>query len=148
MRPLLRVAAHAVRGAGRPRRALHAARAALVPAVRRPPRRALSDVSMTFVDSDGERFPVAGAEGKTVLDVALDHDIDIEAACGGELACSTCHVILEQGLYDALEEPDEEETDMLDLAWGLEDTSRLCCQIKVTKELEGAVFVLPEDPDF
>ena len=59
--------------------------------------------------------------------------------CGGELACSTCHVILEQSLYDALEEPDEEETDMLDLAWGLEDTSRLCCQIKVSKELEGAV---------
>ena len=66
--------------------------------------------------------------------------------CGGELACSTCHVILEQGLFDSLDEPDEEEVDMLDLAWGLEDTSRLCCQLKVGPHLEGAVFTLPEDP--
>ena len=104
--------------------------------------------------------------GDTVLDSALAHDVEIEAACGGELACSTCHVILEQDLYDSLDEPDEEETDMLDLAWGLTDTrarrapvrpaprrkhplwrrSRLCCQIKVTEELDGATFELPEDP--
>ena len=139
------------------------------------PRR-LSTVNLTFVDFEGESFAVTGTEGETVLEAALAADIEIEAArvlprpsarararratdpprrrpkrpaprrCGGELACSTCHVILEQGLFDSLDEPDEEEVDMLDLAWGLEDTSRLCCQLKVGPHLEGAVFTLPEDP--
>ena len=96
---------------------------------------------------DGQTYAIEAQVGKTVLDAALDADVDIEAACGGELACSTCHVILEQALYDKLEPPDEEEEDMLDLAWGLEDTSRLCCQIKVSPQLKDATFVIPEDPD-
>ncbi len=105
-------------------------------------------IPIAFVDSrDGQTTTCEAEVGKTVLEAALDHDVDIEAACGGELACSTCHVILEQALYDKLEPPDEEEEDMLDLAWGLEDTSRLCCQIKVSPELRDATFVIPEDPD-
>ena len=96
---------------------------------------------------DGQTYAIEAEVGKTVLDAALDNEVDIEAACGGELACSTCHVILEQALYDKLEPPDEEEEDMLDLAWGLEDTSRLCCQIKVSPQLKDAKFVIPEDPD-
>jgi ferredoxin len=105
-------------------------------------------IPIAFVDSrDGQTTTCEAEVGKTVLEAALDHDVDIEAACGGELACSTCHVILEQALYDKLEPPDEEEEDMLDLAWGLEDTSRLCCQIKVSPELKDATFVIPEDPD-
>ena len=105
-------------------------------------------IPIAFVDSrDGQTYAIEAEVGKTVLDAALDHDVDIEAACGGELACSTCHVILEPALYDKLEPPDEEEEDMLDLAWGLEDTSRLCCQIKVSPQLKDAKFVIPEDPD-
>lgn len=129
------------------RRALASARTAGAAARAAPhaPRR-LSTVNLTFVDFEGESFAVTGTEGETVLEAALAADIEIEAACGGELACSTCHVILEQGLFDSLDEPDEEEVDMLDLAWGLEDTSRLCCQLKVGPHLEGAVFTLPEDP--
>jgi len=113
-------------------------------------RRSFADdiIPIAFVDSrDGQTYAVEAAVGKTVLDAALDNEVDIEAACGGELACSTCHVILEQALYDKLEPPDEEEEDMLDLAWGLEDTSRLCCQIKVSPQLKDATFVIPEDPD-
>jgi len=83
--------------------------------------------------------------GKTVLDVALDHDVDIEGACGGELACSTCHVILQPDVYEKIPSKKEEENDMLDLAWGLTNTSRLCCQIKVTADLYGAVFVVPDE---
>ena len=64
-------------------------------------------------------------------------------ACDHSLACSTCHVVLEQDVFDSLGEPDEEEMDMLDLAFGLQDTSRLGCQIKVTKELEGIKVTLP-----
>jgi ferredoxin len=93
----------------------------------------------------GERIMVRAPKGKTVLDAALDHNIDIEGACGGELACSTCHVILTKELYESLPKKTEEESDMLDLAWGLTDTSRLCCQIKVSKELEGAIFVVPDE---
>ena len=65
-------------------------------------------------------------------------------ACDGSLACSTCHVVvLSQEVYDALPEPEEEELDMLDLAFGLTDTSRLGCQIKLDKKLEGAVLEIP-----
>ena len=69
----------------------------------------------------------------------------ILGACGGELACSTCHVILPQRYYDKLGEKSEEEEDMLDLAWGVTDCSRLGCQIKLTKELEGMELVVPAE---
>ena len=59
------------------------------------------------------------------------------------LACSTCHLILTQDVFDSLEPPEEEEEDMLDLAFDLTDTSRLGCQITVTKELEGMVARIP-----
>ena len=91
------------------------------------------------------KINVKGEIGSSVLDVALDHNIDIEGACGGELACSTCHVILSPELYNKLPKKSEEEQDMLDLAWGLEPTSRLCCQIKVTEDLKDAVFKVPTE---
>ena len=76
-----------------------------------------------FIEEANEsRIEVDAPIGKTVLDVAIDNNIDIEGACGGELACSTCHVILSQDLFDQLPEKTEEEEDMLDLAWGLTDT--------------------------
>ena len=94
---------------------------------------------------DGDDIECTGSEGQSVLDVALEYDVDIEGACGGELACSTCHVVLSPELFAALPAPGEEELDMLDLAWGLTDTSRLCCQIKLNPEIEGAVFTVPEE---
>ena len=60
------------------------------------------------------------------------------------MACSTCHIILEQEFFDQLDAVDDEEMDMLDLAFGLQDTSRLGCQIKVTKALEGQKVTLPD----
>lgn len=79
---------------------------------------------MTFVEmKSGDKIVVDSAKiGKSVLDIALEHDIDIEGACGGEMACSTCHVILDEALYRKLPAKREEEQDMLDLAWGLTDT--------------------------
>lgn len=65
-------------------------------------------------------------------------------ACGGSCACSTCHVIIEDpGLYDQMPEPDDDENDMLDLAFGLTETSRLGCQVKMSRELDGLVVKLP-----
>eukprot|EP01135_Chromosphaera_perkinsii_P011562 Nk52_evm1s2449 gene=Nk52_evmTU1s2449 len=83
--------------------------------------------------------------GDTILDVALEHDIDIEGACDGTLACSTCHVIVKDDKYfDRLPEPEDEELDMLDLAIGVEARSRLGCQIVLDKGLDGITLVLPE----
>ena len=83
--------------------------------------------------------------GDHFLDIAHDNDIELEGACGGELACSTCHVILEQEYFDKLEEMDEEEEDMLDLALGLTDTSRLACQVCASAELDGMRLLVPEE---
>lgn len=95
--------------------------------------------------SDGEQVKVEAEEGKSILDVAHDNKIELEGACGGELACSTCHVILEKEYFDKLPQKTEEEEDMLDLALGLTDTSRLGCQIKLNKDLEGMNLRIPDE---
>jgi 2Fe-2S ferredoxin len=71
--------------------------------------------------------------GGSLCDALLDHGVEIEHACGKVGACTTCHCIVRQG-YDSLNEPDEDEEDMLDRAWGLEPTSRLSCQAIVDSE--------------
>jgi ferredoxin len=84
---------------------------------------------MTFVEEANQNeVAVEAKEGKSVLDIAIENNIDIEGACGGELACSTCHVILSQELFDKLPPKTEEEEDMLDLAWGLTDTYVILCR--------------------
>ena len=66
-------------------------------------------------------------------------------ACEGTLSCSTCHLILRKEDYDHLKPPNDEENDMLDLAFGLQPTSRLGCQINVESKMEGWVFVVPKE---
>ncbi|PWN29115.1 ferredoxin [Jaminaea rosea] len=101
-------------------------------------------IKVTFRDSKGADIKTVEAnEGDDLLSVAHEYDVDLEGACEGSIACSTCHVILEPDVYDSLEEPGDDENDMLDLAFGLTDTSRLGCQIKLTKEMDGMVASLP-----
>ena len=103
-------------------------------------------VSFKFIEKEtGDVIDVMSARGKKMVDVALDNDVNIEAACGGELACSTCHVVLDEALYDKLPEKSEEEDDMLDLAMGLTKTSRLSCQLEISDIMEGAEVVIPGD---
>lgn len=90
-------------------------------------------------------YQVEADIGENILDVAHDNDITMEGACGGECACSTCHVILSEKLFATLEEIDEEEEDMLDLAIGLTDTSRLGCQVTITEAFQDEIIHLPED---
>ncbi|MCE1690298.1 ISC system 2Fe-2S type ferredoxin, partial [Enterobacter hormaechei] len=71
--------------------------------------------------------------GTNILELAHEHHIEMESACGGVCACTTCHCIVRQG-FDSLEEADELEEDMLDKAWGLEAQSRLACQVIVGEE--------------
>ena len=99
---------------------------------------------MVFVEPNGERREVEAPLGLSVLEVARRHDIDIEGACEGSMACSTCHVIVEEGWFDRLEEASEDEEDILDLAFGLTKTSRLGCQIFITEELDGLTVALPD----
>jgi len=98
---------------------------------------------MTFIERDGTRREVDAPLGISLLEVARRYDIDIEGACEGSLACSTCHVIVDPDWYDLLTDASEDEEDMLDLAFNLTRTSRLGCQIIITEELDGLTVRLP-----
>ena len=98
---------------------------------------------MTFIERDGTGREVEAPLGLSVLEIAHRNKIDIEGACEGSLACSTCHVIVDSDWYDLLKEATEDEEDMLDLAFGLTQTSRLGCQIIMTEELDGLIVRLP-----
>ena len=101
------------------------------------------NVKIIFIEKD-ERKEFEVPVGTTVLEAAHNNDIDLEGACEGSLACSTCHVVLDQEHFNKLDEPSEDEEDMLDLAFGLTPTSRLGCQIVMTKELDGLTLVVPD----
>ncbi|HZH45342.1 MAG TPA: ferredoxin family 2Fe-2S iron-sulfur cluster binding protein [Roseococcus sp.] len=98
---------------------------------------------MTFIERDGTRRDVDAALGLSVLEVAHRHGVDIEGACEGSLACSTCHVVVDSAWFGKLAKPTEDEEDMLDLAFDLQETSRLGCQIIMTDALDGLVVKLP-----
>lgn len=117
---------------------------------------------VTFIDKEGDEHTFEVAAGDHLLDIAQANDLEMEGqysdvlhfdvklmiimlgACGGSCSCSTCHVIVEdEEMYDKLEEPQDDENDMLDLAFGLRETSRLGCQIVMSKELDGLRVRLP-----
>jgi ferredoxin len=93
--------------------------------------------------SDKKEVEVEAREGQHVLEIAHKYNVDLEGACDASLACSTCHVILEKELYDSLPGAKEEEEDLLDLAFGLTETSRLGCQTTITKKFEGTTLYVP-----
>lgn len=111
-----------------------------------PPLRSDNKVTVHFVNRDGEKITVKGSPGDSLLDVVINEDLDIDGfgACEGTLACSTCHVIFDEDVYKTLGRITDEEMDMLDLAYGLTDTSRLGCQICLTKALDGVMVKVPD----
>jgi 2Fe-2S ferredoxin len=100
---------------------------------------------LIFIEKDGNHRQVEAPIGLSVMEIAHKFDVEIEGACEGSLACATCHVIVDEAWYDKLEESSEDEEDMLDLAFGLQETSRLGCQIIMSEELDGLVVALPKD---
>ena len=92
---------------------------------------------------DSKEVEVQAEAGKSVLEIAHEYKVDLEGACDSALACSTCHVVFEEELFNKLPTAESEEEDLLDLAFGLTLTSRLGCQIKVNKEFEGTVVLVP-----
>ncbi len=102
----------------------------------------MDKIKIIFVENNKEKEVMASI-GLSILEVAHANSIDLEGACEGSLACATCHVILEEKVYKKLAVPTEEEEDMLDLAFGLTQTSRLGCQIILTEELDGIRVIIP-----
>lgn len=100
-------------------------------------------ITLHWVGKKGEEFSTDGIVGESILDAAHRHDVELEGACEGVCACSTCHVILEDPVFEKLEDPSEEEEDMLDQAFGLTPTSRLGCQVELTQVLDGIRIKLP-----
>lgn len=100
-------------------------------------------VAVVFVTTSGDKVTVDAPEGKRLLEVAQENGVDMEGACEGVMACSTCHVILSEADFERFPEPREEEDDLLDITFGARPTSRLACQLSITAKHEGAEFKLP-----
>lgn len=98
-----------------------------------------------YVEHSGKEHAIEVAEGMTVMEGAVKHNIPgIDADCGGACACATCHVYVAQDWYAKVGEPSGMEQSMLDFASDVEPTSRLSCQIKITAALDGLVVRLPK----
>ena len=100
-------------------------------------------VSVVFELSSGETTATQGRVGESLLRVAQRHGVPLEGACECSIACSTCHVILDEDHFDSLEYATEEEDDMLDMAFGLTETSRLGCQCVITADMDNTTVQLP-----
>ena len=94
---------------------------------------------ITIVEKSGPPRVCDFTAGETVLAVARRNDVDLEGACEGTMACSTCHVVIDKEWYAKLPRARVEENDMRDLASGVTRTSRLGCQVVLTDELDGLV---------
>ena len=102
-------------------------------------------ITVTFINADGESLEVQAVDGRSLLDVAQTAGQPLEGTCEGQMACSTCHVIIDKDWFDRLPRAVEDEEDMLDLASGARRTSRLSCQIILTPELDGLVVHVPAE---
>ncbi|MDA9657102.1 2Fe-2S iron-sulfur cluster-binding protein [Alphaproteobacteria bacterium] len=100
---------------------------------------------LIFVNSEGTEKFVEAENGLSVMEIARDNDLEIEGTCGGSISCCTCHVIIDKDWFSVVGGPNPDEEDMLDLAVGLQPTSRLSCQIEVTNELDGLRMTIPEE---
>jgi 2Fe-2S ferredoxin len=96
-----------------------------------------------FTLNDGSQKEVDAPNGISLLEVAHKNGVALEGACEGSLACSTCHVIVDEAFYKQLPKATDDEEDMLDLAFGLTHTSRLGCQIMINDSLDGLKVSLP-----
>lgn len=100
-------------------------------------------MQVRFVTAKGERVNVEAQAGDTLLAVAQAAGMPLEGTCEGQMACSTCHVLIGEEWFARLNEPSEEEEDLLDLAAGVSRTSRLSCQIELDETLDGIEVHIP-----
>jgi ferredoxin len=102
-------------------------------------------MTVTFLDPHGKRVEVACEAGDSLLRVGQATGLPLEGTCEGQMACSTCHVIVAAEWFDRLPPASEEEEDMLDFAAGARRTSRLSCQIELTAEMDGLTVSIPAE---
>lgn len=102
-------------------------------------------VNITFVTAKGEKIAAEGAPGQRLLEVGQNAGMPLEGTCEGQMACSTCHVVIAAEWFDRLVPAVDDEEDMLDLAAGVTRTSRLSCQIELTEALDGLVVNVPPE---
>ena len=102
-------------------------------------------MKVEFVTAGGERVSANAEPGDNLLRVAQAAGLPLEGTCEGQMACSTCHVIVAEEWFERLGDASEEEEDMLDLAAGVARTSRLSCQIDLTPELDGLEIRIPAE---
>jgi len=102
-------------------------------------------IKITYIEHDGTEHPVEAKPGCSIMQVAVDNDVPgIDADCGGQCSCATCHVIVHVDWFDKLPPLSEMEESMLDINPERTQTSRLSCQIQVESKLDGLVVSLPE----
>ena len=102
-------------------------------------------VRVRFIDCNGEVTEAEGEAGTSLLELGQASGMPLEGTCEGQMACSTCHVILAQEWFDKLKPASEDEEDMLDLAAGVTRTSRLSCQILLDEDIDGIEVRVPRD---
>lgn len=100
---------------------------------------------VSFIKRDGEEVTIEARSGSTIMEIGRDNGLGLEGTCGGSLSCATCHVVISPEWYEKTGTPDADEEDMLDLAFGLEPTSRLGCQITLDDSLDGLRLRVPDD---
>ncbi len=101
--------------------------------------------NLTFIEFDGTEHTVDLEEGKSLLQIAVDNGVPgVDGDCGGEGACGTCHVIVDENWMDKTGDISSEEEQMLDMTPEREATSRLCCQVKASEDLNGIRMRMPE----
>lgn len=101
-------------------------------------------INITFVGKNSAEVSVNAKIGETILELAQRNSIRLEGICEAIMACTTCHIILEPEVYDSLGMPRINEEDTLETAWGLTETSRLGCQVSITRDFHGRKIFLPE----
>ena len=100
---------------------------------------------ITYIDYQGNSKTIDVENGLTVMEGAVQNNIPgIDADCGGSMACSTCHVYVEDEWLNKLPKPEDGEIDMIDMAFDPKKNSRLSCQITVTDELDGLKVTTPK----
>ena len=101
--------------------------------------------TVKFIKTDGSEHELSADKGSTLMEIGRDNNMGLEGTCGGSLSCATCHVYFSDEDFARVGPPSDDETDMLELAFGLTPTSRLGCQITIDDNLDGLTVEVPED---
>tara|TARA_B100000683_G_C12230918_1_gene449056 strand:+ start:218 stop:526 length:309 start_codon:yes stop_codon:yes gene_type:complete len=102
-------------------------------------------MKLYVTDHNGNEQQIEGIDGWQLMEAIRDEGVEIKAECGGACACATCHVYIDEDWKNKIPEKSEEEMDMLDLAFDVQENSRLSCQITITPDMDGLKVTLAPD---